>query len=239
MNSARSALKRTTGLKPDVLGTPRCHDQKRIAVADTGGKESQMKFNLLRLLVLTMGLGTIDAAMAQENTAPPQLTLSSPTVKDMEPLPLKYSQTGTRPSIVVSPGMNNGAVNPPIEWSNVPPGTNAFVLIVLDHIDTLMWAVVNIPGNVRALPEGIPNGNESSKLPAGAFHRSFRSNGWIGPAARQNPEGRWTYYWKLYPLDRKLNVPEDASLDEILVAMEGHLTGNKAVMITPCCDGSK
>jgi Raf kinase inhibitor-like YbhB/YbcL family protein len=198
----------------------------------------QMKCNLMRVLVLMTGLGTIDATMAAENTTPPQLTLSSPTVKDMEPLPLKYSQTGTRPSIVVPPGMNNGAVNPPIEWSNVPEGTNAFVLIVSDHIDTLMWAVVNIPGNVRSLPEGIPNGNDSSKLPAGAFHLSFRSNGWIGPAARQNAEGRWTYYWKLYPLDKKLNVPEDASREDILAAMEGHLTGNKAVMITPCCDGS-
>jgi Raf kinase inhibitor-like YbhB/YbcL family protein len=207
--------------------------------AATGGEEKmQMKCNLLRVLALMTGLGAIDATMAAENTTPPQLTLSSPTVKDMEPLPLKYSQTGTRPSIVVPPGMNNGAVNPPIEWSNVPEGTNAFVLMVSDHIDTLMWAVVNIPGNVRSLPEGIPNGNDSSKLPAGAFHLSFRSNGWIGPAARQNAEGRWTYYWKLYPLDKKLNVPEDASRDDILAAMEGHLTGNKAVMITPCCDGS-
>jgi phosphatidylethanolamine-binding protein (PEBP) family uncharacterized protein len=40
-------------------------------------------------------------------------------------------------------------------------------------------------------------------------------------------------------LDRKLNLPEDASREDILAAMEGHLTGNKAVMITPCCDGSK
>jgi hypothetical protein len=124
------------------------------------------------------------------------MTLSSPECKGMEPLPLKYTETGTRPSIVVSPGMNNAAVNPPIEWSNAPPGTNAFVLMLYDHVDTLMWAVVNIPGDVRSLPEAIPNGNQSSKLPAGAFHRSFRSNGWIGPAARQNPEGRWTYYWK-------------------------------------------
>jgi Raf kinase inhibitor-like YbhB/YbcL family protein len=201
-----------------------------------GERKVQIKINLLRCLILTTCLGTIDPVLAEENTT---LTLSSPTVRDMEALPLKYSQTGTRPSIVVSPGMNNAAVNPPIEWSNVPPGTNAFVLLVIDHIDTLMWAVVNIPGNIRALPEGIPNGNESSKLPAGAFHRSFRSNGWIGPAARQNPEGRWTYYWKLYPLDKKLNLPEDASLEDILAAMEGHLTGNKAVMITPCCDGSK
>ena len=197
-----------------------------------------MKLNLMRVLVLAMGLGAINAAMAQDNPPRPQLILSSPTMKDMEPLPLKYSQTGTRPSIVVPPGMNNGAINPPLAWSNVPAGTNAFVLIVSDHVDSLMWAVVNIPGTVRALPEGIPNGNDSSKLPAGAFHRSFRSNGWIGPAARKNPEGRWTYYWTLYPLDKKLNVPEDASREDILAAMEGHLTGNKAVMITPCCDGS-
>src|SRR5581483_11706125 len=123
-----------------------------------GERKVQVKINLLRLLILTTCLGTIDPVLAEENTTR-QLTLSSQTVRDMEALPLKYSQTGTRPSIVVSPGMNNAAVNPPIEWSNVPPGTNAFVLLVIDHIDTLMWAVVNIPGNVRALPEGIPNGN--------------------------------------------------------------------------------
>ena len=202
------------------------------------GTHMFIKPGLLRLLLLAIGLSMIGAANAQDMRTP-QLTLSSPTVADMEPLPLKYTQTGTRPSVVVSPGMTNGAVNPPIEWSNVPPGTNAFVLMLTDHVDTLMWAVVNIPGDIRSLMEGIPNGNESSKLPAGAFHRSFRSNGWIGPAARQSPEGRWTYYWKLYPLDKKLNVSEDASRDEILAAMEGHLTGNKAVMITPCCDGSK
>jgi hypothetical protein len=200
---------------------------------------TQVKAGLLRSLVLTIGLCAFGGAMAADSTATPQMTLSSPAFKDMEPLPLKYTQTGTRPSIVVSPGMNNGAVNPPIEWSNVPPGTNAFVLMLYDHIDTLMWSVVNIPGDVRSLPEAIPNGNQSPKLPAGAFHRSFRSNGWIGPAARQNPEGRWTYYWKLYPLDRKLALPEDAGREDILAAMEGHLTGNKAVMITPCCDGSR
>ena len=199
----------------------------------------QMRIKHLRGLAAIVSACAVGVALGQEAPAGRQLTLSSAAFKDMEPLPLRFTQTGTRPSIVVPPGMQNAAVTPPLEWSNVPLGTNAFVLLVLDHVDTVMWAVVNIPGNVRSLPEGIPNGNSSAKLPGGAFHRSFRSNRWIGPAARLNPEGRWTYYWKLYPLSKRLDVAEDASREEILAAMEGRLTGNKAVMITPCCDGSK
>src|SRR5436853_282302 len=96
---------------------------------NTGGGARLVTRHLLRSLVLTIGLGASGLAMAQDS-ATTQMTLSSPAFKDMEPLPLKYTQTGTRPSIVVSPGMNNAAVNPPVEWSNVPPGTNAFVLML-------------------------------------------------------------------------------------------------------------
>jgi len=62
-----------------------------------------MKRNLLRSLVLTIGLCAFGLAMAEDSTATLQMTLSSPAFKDMEPLPLTYTQTGTRPSIVVSP----------------------------------------------------------------------------------------------------------------------------------------
>ncbi len=64
-----------------------------------------MNRNLLRSLVLMIGLGVSGLAVAQDSTAT-QMTLSSPAFKDMEPLPLKYTQTGTRPSIVVSPGQH-------------------------------------------------------------------------------------------------------------------------------------
>lgn len=140
---------------------------------------------------------------------------------------------------MLTPGLTGPSISPAMEWTNIPPGTKAFVLMFYDHVDTLMWAVVNIPGDVRRLPEGVATGNSSSKLPAGAFQRSYRTNGWIGPAAKQTPDGRWTYYWKLFPLDKPIIVAENATRDEILQAMEGHLTGDKAVMITPCCDGSK
>jgi phosphatidylethanolamine-binding protein (PEBP) family uncharacterized protein len=191
------------------------------------------------LLALALVLAVAAAFAPPGEAAAAPMTLSSPAFKDMEPLPLRFTQTGTRPSGVVAPGLNNAAVNPPLQWANPPPGTKAFVLLLTDHADILMWAVVDIPGDVRSLPEGIPNGDSSAKLPAGAFHKSFRSNGWLGPGAGRTPEGRRTYYWKLYPLDGPLPLARDATYEEILAAMEGHLTGDKAVMITRCCDGSR
>ena len=166
-------------------------------------------------------------------------TLSSPAFRDGAAIPLRFTQTGTQPSGVLRPGELSAAVSPPLAWTDPPPGTRAFVLLLRDHADLMMWAVVNIPGGVRSLPEAIPNGNQSSKLPAGAFHKSFRSNGWLGPGAGRTPAGRRTYVWTLYPLDSPLPLAEDASYPEILAAMEGHLTGDKAVMVTPCCDGSQ
>ena len=201
-----------------------------------------MRIGYARLLApLLICLVSTNAAVAQQAAQTPRLTLSSPSFKDMEPFPLRFTQTGTGvSSIVVPDGMNNAAVNPAIQWDNVPQGTNAFVLMLSDNSDIMMWVVVNIPGSVRSLPEGIPNGNNSAKLPAGAWHRSYRTNGWIGPgASRTQASARLPYIWKLYPLDEKLEIPRNSNRAEILRAMEGHLTGNKAVMIITCCDESK
>lgn len=166
------------------------------------------------------------------------LTLSSPAFKDMQPMPLRFTQTGAGPSTMQPAGGLSAAVSPPLQWSNVPPGAKSFTLLLYDHFDTLMWAVVNIPGDARSLPEAIPNGGVSAKLPKGAWQRSFRSNGWLGMGGGKTPDFRNTYFWKLYPLDAALPLPEDANYAQIVAAMEGHLIGDKAVMITPCCDGS-
>ena len=186
-----------------------------------------------RLLIACAALALAGAADARP------FTLSSPAFRDGEAIPLRFTQTGTQPSGALPPGQLSAAISPPLAWSDPPPGTKAFVLILRDHADIVMWTVANIPGDVRALPEAIPNGNRSAKLPAGAWHKSFRSNGWLGPGAGRTPTARRTYVWTLYPLDAPLALPEDAGYAEVMAAMEGHLTGEKAVMINPCCDGSK
>ena len=188
-----------------------------------------------RLAVMCAALAMLGASAAR--AAP--FTLSSPAFKDGESLPLRFTQTGMGPSGILPPGGLSASVSPPLQWSDPPPGTKAFVLLLRDHADIMMWAVVNIPGDARALPEAIPNGNHSAKLPAGAFHKSLRSNGWLGSGGGKTLAGQRTYYWKLYPLDQPLALPEDATWSEIVAAMEGHLTGDKAVMVTPCCVGSK
>jgi phosphatidylethanolamine-binding protein (PEBP) family uncharacterized protein len=95
-----------------------------------------MRLELIRSMIIPIiASGVITAANGQQSAAGPQLTLSSPTVKDMEPLPLRYTQTGTKPSTMMPSGMISAAVNPPMEWTNVPAGTNAFVLILSDHVD--------------------------------------------------------------------------------------------------------
>ena len=178
-------------------------------------------------------------ALAATGAQAMPFALSSPAFKDGAPIPLRFTQTGTQPSAALKPGELSAAISPPLAWSDPPPGTKAFVRLLRDHADIMMWAVVNIPGDARALPEAIPNGNRSARLPAGAWHKSYRSNGWLGPAAGRTPAGRRTYFWTLYPLDAPLALPEDATYAEIVAAMEGHLTGDKAVMVTPCCDGSQ
>ncbi len=145
--------------------------------------------------------------------------LSSPAFQDGQSLPLRFTQTGMGPSGILPPGQLSASVSPPLQWSDPPPGTRAFVLLLTDHADLMIWAVVNIPGEARALPEAIPNGNHSAKLPAGAFHKSLRSNGWLGPGGGTTPAGQRTYYWKLYPLDAHLSLAEDASWSAILKAM--------------------
>lgn len=184
-------------------------------------------------------IGVVVALLGASSVHAAPFKLSSPAFKDGESLPLRFTQTGMGSSGILPPGGLSASVSPPLQWSDPPAGTKAFVLLLTDHADLMIWAVVNIPGDVRALPEAIPNGNRSAKLPAGAFHKSLRSNGWLGSGGGKTTAGQRTYYWKLYPLDAPLPLAEDASWSEIVAAMEGHLTGEKAVMITPCCVGSQ
>src|SRR5215467_10772510 len=101
-------------------------------------------------ILLALALG---AALAQEKNkgggkapAPPGMALSSPDFQDGGVIPDKFTQ------------VNPTAPSPKLEWTNVPMGTQTFVLIMHDPDaalnkmpeDVLHWMAFNIPARPAA-----------------------------------------------------------------------------------------
>ncbi len=188
-------------------------------------------------LVVVAALSLVHALGAQGNPAPTQprpnpmiLTISG--WPDGGIIPVKYSQAGEQ-------------VSPELKWSNVPPGTQSFVINMLDPDVSIQrgtetqphWIVWNIPGTATGMPEGVKVGGD---LPDGSHQISATGPQYRGPGAAANgPLHHYTF--EVYALDvPKLDVtasaattPVNAALETraaVMKAMQGHVLG-KAVYV--------
>jgi Raf kinase inhibitor-like YbhB/YbcL family protein len=153
----------------------------------------------------------------------PGMALTSPDFEDGGIIPDKFTQVAQNPP------------SPRLEWTNVPDGTQSFVLIMHDPDnalnkgtdDVLHWIMFNIPGTARSLAGGLPL---DAQLPDGTIQaKGIRNVGYMGPGnAAINPYHHYTL--ELFALDSKLTLGTDASRADIMKAMEGHTTG-KAVLV--------
>jgi Raf kinase inhibitor-like YbhB/YbcL family protein len=155
----------------------------------------------------------------------PAMTLTTTAFPDGDPIPAKYTQAGDQ-------------ISPALTWSNVPPGTQSFVLHMRDPDvarnkgteDQVHWLVWSIPGTATGLPEGVPKGAD---LPDGSHQISASGPVYRGPGApASGPVHHYTF--EVFALDTKLDVAagEDARVTRTAVwkAMEGHVLG-KAVYV--------
>ena len=161
--------------------------------------------------------------------ASPPMTLTVSGFADGADIPVKFSQA--------APGAAPGeGTSPAISWTNVPPGTQAFVLNMRDMDvarnkttdDQAHWVVWPLPASTTGLPEGVPKG---PKLANGANQISATGQVYRGPgAAATGPKHH--YMFELYALDTKLDVQPGADAFEsrtnVIKAMQGHILG-KAV----------
>ena len=120
-------------------------------------------------------------------------------------------------------------VQPAFKFSDAPEGTASYAIVFHDidvaldgrTLDGLHWVVWNIP----AAAEGIPEGG----LPEGSvIGRNVEDkNAFLGPGA---PAGaRYHHYvFEFYALDSLLDLPDSASRDELLAAMEGKVVDKAA-----------
>jgi len=130
-------------------------------------------------------------------------------------------------------------VSPELKWSQVPMGTQSFVLLFHDPepvlqkglMDVTHWLVWNIPATSTGLPEGVM---AAAEAPDGMRQVSLRSNGYMGPGAPAGPYHHYTF--ELYALEIKLDVPQATSAQAadtrkaVFAAMDGHILG-KAVLV--------
>jgi Raf kinase inhibitor-like YbhB/YbcL family protein len=159
----------------------------------------------------------------------PPMTMTIAAFPDGGQIPVKYSQA--------APGAAPGeGTSPAISWSNVPAGTQSFVLNMRDMDvarnktteDQAHWVVWNIPATATGMPEGVAKG---SQLPDGSYQVSATGPVYRGPGAPATGPMHH-YMFELYALDTKLDVQPAADAFEtrvnVMKAMQGHVLG-KAV----------
>ncbi|MBA3271223.1 MAG: YbhB/YbcL family Raf kinase inhibitor-like protein [Acidobacteria bacterium] len=152
------------------------------------------------------------------------MTLTTAAWSDGGMIPAKHTQAGAQ-------------LSPALSWSNVPEGTQSFVLIARDldaaigngTDDILHWMLWNIPGATRSLPEGLPQG---AQLPDGTRQISASGPYYRGPGAPSaGPPHHYTF--ELYALDEIINVPAvgqspPLTRTAVLAAMAGRVRGKAA-----------
>ena len=161
--------------------------------------------------------------------ATPPLLMTSSAWEDGGVIPNKFTQAAE----------GGAAVSPELKWSQVPPGTQSFVLLMHDpepvlnkgsKMDITHWLIWNIPGTSTGLPENVAQG----ELPDGSRQVSLRSNAYMGPGAPAGPYHHYTF--ELYALDIKLDVPQGTpqqaadTRNAVFNAMDGHVLG-KALLV--------
>lgn len=137
-----------------------------------------------------------------------------------------FSPNGIIPSLYTCEGDN---VNPPLEISQVPEKAKSLVLIMDDpdvpqsvRSDRMWdhWVLFNIdPGTQKIAENSTPT----------CLHgkTTFGHTRYGGPCP---PDREHRYFFKLYALDKKLELASGATKKEVERAMEGHILAQTQLM---------
>jgi Raf kinase inhibitor-like YbhB/YbcL family protein len=131
--------------------------------------------------------------------------------------------------IVPQKYVGRGGVQPAFKFSNAPSGTVSYAIIFHDLDvglqngtgDVLHWIAWNIPASANGIPEG--------KLPDGSVQGNNLTGqaNYMGPGAPAGP--RYHHYvFELYALNANLDIPQTASRDDLLKAMQGKVVAKAA-----------
>jgi Raf kinase inhibitor-like YbhB/YbcL family protein len=117
-------------------------------------------------------------------------------------------------------------VSPELSWTNPPAGAQSFA-VLSDDPDAPVgnwnhWVLFDLPPATSNLPEGVAKMDE---LPGGGRQgrNDFRKIGYGGPCPPPGKPHR--YYFRLFALDKVLNLNPGSTKPEVEQAMQGHILG--------------
>jgi hypothetical protein len=164
------------------------------------------------LILLILSLSFILTACFSGQQEQADLTIKNINMKLISPA---FDNNQSIPSEYTCDGEN---INPPLQISEVPTEAQSLVLIV-DDPDApagtwVHWTVWNIDPQTTEIAK--------DSVPAGAVEgmTSFGKTGYGGPCP---PSGEHRYFFKLYALDKELDLSASSGKDELEQIMPGHV----------------
>jgi Raf kinase inhibitor-like YbhB/YbcL family protein len=123
-----------------------------------------------------------------------------------------FNNNGYIPSVYTCDGNNT---NPEIVFEKVPADAKS-VAIIMDDPDAPKgtfdhWIMWNIPPIAKIA---------SNSSPGVKGQNGKKENGYTGPCP---PSGTHHYHFKVFALDKELDLEEGSDKDALLKAMEGHI----------------
>ena len=169
----------------------------------------------------------VEATADSAAQTPATLTVTSPTLKANEVVPIDHTADGKN-------------VSPALMWSGAPANTKQFALIY-DDPDVAFgnppqsfvhWVVYNIPATAKGLPAELPMDAVLTGPAdiAGSIQglSGFKRTGYRGPAP---PPGKPHHYtWTVYALDTELKLEQGLNRNQLLEAMKGHIIGQGSLV---------
>jgi Raf kinase inhibitor-like YbhB/YbcL family protein len=177
-----------------------------------------MKFLKVSAALVALALAGAAEASAQRGGgfSLPPLLMETDAFPDGGIVPARFTGRG-------------GNVQPAFRFSNAPESAVSYAIIFHDLDvaiggntgDVLHWMAWNIPASAGGIPEG--------SLPAGSVQgrNLMGQSTYMGPGAPAGP--RYHHYvWELYALNANLTLPETASREDLIAAMQGKVVAKSA-----------
>ncbi|HEX3103239.1 MAG TPA: YbhB/YbcL family Raf kinase inhibitor-like protein [Terriglobales bacterium] len=148
------------------------------------------------------------------------MRLTSTVIQQGSEIPVQYTSDGEN-------------ISPELSWQDFPGKTQSFVLIVHDPDAPrpggfTHWVLYNIPSTTTHIGENISHDEQVARLGLQGKNDSGKI-GYIGPAP---PSGTHRYFFRLFAIDKMLDLPPGATHKEISAAIKGHILAQSELMGT-------